>query len=67
MRDMKEKKIIVNSNLELIYPCDDPERMMKYHQFCKTSDGTWKEYTGNPVKNQEETKSAVPAPRPRSK
>ena len=49
MRDKKEKKIIVNSNLELIYPCEDLERMMKYDQFCKSADGVWKEYTGNPV------------------
>jgi len=41
---------------------------MKYDMFCKTSDNSWKEYTGNPVPiKQEEAKSAVPAPRPKSK
>lgn len=68
MRDKKEKKIITNSNMDLIYPCEDPDRMMKYDQFCKSADGAWKEYTGNPMsKVQEESKGAVPPPRPKSK
>lgn len=63
MRDKKEKKIIINSNMDLIYPCEDPDRMMKYDQFCKSADGAWKEYTGNPInKVAEESKGAVPPP-----
>jgi len=42
--------------------------MMKYFQFCKSADGAWKDYTGNPpVKMIKETTSAVPPPRPKSK